>query len=142
VLIYPYKMVLEMAHETCLQAIVPASTIVPFILQGDIPVKRLGILVFLMVVVLAGGAISSGLLNDPLNGLLIKQTSDPNASVFDATPQQALQLVLWIGFVLFNLIGAGVTLLFFFWLMNRALSGLRRGQPPAASTGSEITTTE
>lgn len=104
--------------------------------------KRLGILIFLLVVVLAGGAISSGLLNDPLRGLLIQQTGDPNASVFDAPPQQAFQLILWIGFVIMNLIGAGVTLLIFFWLMNRALAGVRRGQQPPAATSSEIVATE
>jgi hypothetical protein len=87
------------------------------------------------------GAISAGLLSDPLNGLLIRQTSNPDASPFTATPVQAMQIVLWVGFILFNMIGAALTLAAFFWLMSRSLSSVRRGAP-AAAPASAITAEE
>jgi hypothetical protein len=106
---------------------------------GVITVRRLGILIGLMAVTVICGAISAGLLNDPLSGLLIRQTNDPNASPFTATPVQSMQIVVWIGFVLINMIGAGLTLAAFFWLMNRGLASARRGAPaaPAAAVTTE-----
>ena len=96
--------------------------------------RKLGILIGLMAITVICGAISAGLLNDPLGGLLIQQSSNPDASPFNATPVQAFQLIVWIGFVLINLIGAGLTIAVFFWLMNRALAGVRRGAPAAPAT--------
>lgn len=106
--------------------------------------RRLGILIGLMAVTVLCGAISAGLLNQPLGGLLIQQTSNPDASPFTATPVQAFQLVAWIGFVIINMIGAGLTIAAFFWLMNRALAGVRRGAPaaPAASDTSAVVANE
>jgi hypothetical protein len=97
-------------------------------------VRKLGILIGLIAVTVLCGAISAGLLNDPLSGLLIKQTSNPDASPFTATPVQSMQMVLWVGFILFNMIGAALTLALFFWLMTRSLSNVRRGAPAAAPT--------
>jgi hypothetical protein len=106
-------------------------------------VRKLGILIGLMAITVICGAISAGLLNDPLGGLLIKQTANPDASPFSATPVQAFQLVAWIGFILVNMIGAGLTLAAFFWLMNRALAGARRNAPaaPAATADTNAVVT-
>lgn len=99
--------------------------------------KRVGILAFLMIVVIAGGVISSGMLSDPLSGLLIVQSSEPNASPFVATPQQAMQIVFWGGFVIFNVLGLALTLALIFWFLNRSLVRERGGRP-AASASTEI----
>ncbi|MCU0510933.1 MAG: hypothetical protein MUE40_00005, partial [Anaerolineae bacterium] len=71
----------------------------------------------------------------PLSGLLIVQSTDPNASPFSAPPQQAMQIVVWVGFVLFNIVGFALTLALFFWLMNRSLARNRAGTgaTPAAT---------
>ena len=104
--------------------------------------RKLGILIGLMAITVICGAISAGLLNAPLGGLLIKQTANPDASPFTATPVQAFQLVTWIGFVLVNMIGMGLTIAAFFWLMNRALSGVRRNAPAAPADTSAVVAKE
>lgn len=91
--------------------------------------KRVGILAFLMLVVIAGGVISSGLLNSAISGLLIVQTSDPYASAFEAPPQKAMQIVVWGGFVIANVVVVAVVLALFFWLVNRALTSTRGSTP-------------
>jgi hypothetical protein len=106
---------------------------------GVVTVRKLGILIGLMAVLIICGSLSAGLLSDPLSGLLIKQTSSPDASTFAASPVQSFQLIAWIGFVLINMLGAGLTIAAFFWLMNRALAGVRRNAPaaPAAAVTAE-----
>ncbi len=103
--------------------------------------RKLGILIGLIAITVLCGAISAGLLNDPVSGLLIKQTSNPDASSFTATPVQAFQLVAWFGFVLFNIVGIALTIAAFFWLMNRSLAGVRRATP-TGSTSTAITTAQ
>lgn len=77
------------------------------------------LLAFLVAITIAGGVITSGL---TLEIPVIRQTSSPDASVFEATPEQANLLTIWIGFVLFNLVGAGVTIMILFWLGNREVA--------------------
>jgi hypothetical protein len=109
---------------------------------GVTTVRKLGILIGLMAVTVICGAISAGLLNAPLGGLLIRQTANPDASPFTATPVQAFQLIAWIGFILVNMIGMGLTIAAFFWLMNRALAGVRRNAPAAPATTDAVTVSE
>lgn len=99
--------------------------------------RKLGILIGLVAVTVICGAISAGLLNAPISGLLIKQTNVPDASTFTATPVQAFQMLAWVGFILFNLLGAALTVMAFFWLMNRALAGVRRNAPAAPAATSQ-----
>ena len=74
--------------------------------------RRVAVLAGLVILLLAGGALSSQLFQ---GAPIITQTDTPDASVFEATPQQAGQFIFWVGFVLINLIGAGATLAFFMW---------------------------
>ena len=101
---------------------------------GVLTVRKLGILIGLVAVTVICGAISAGLLSNPISGLLIKQTSSPDASTFTATPVQSMQIIVWFGFVLVNMIGAGLTIAAFFWLMNRSLVSVRRGVPAVPTT--------
>lgn len=73
------------------------------------------ILIVLMAIMLGGGVFTAGLFGDPPT---LIQSTDPNASVFEATPEQALQFTFWIIFVLVNLIGAGATLAILMWRGN------------------------
>lgn len=81
--------------------------------------KKVAVLVGFLVLLLAGGALTSQLgLSVPLK----VQTLDPNGSVFDATPEKATVFILIVGFILFNVIGAGLTLMALFWVGNRAVA--------------------
>ena len=78
--------------------------------------KRLGILAGIFIVLLAGGAISSGLLSSDFT---IHQTTNPSGSVFTATSDQAAAFFLIVGFIIFNVLGAGLTIAGSFWVLNR-----------------------
>ncbi|MGB1287411.1 MAG: hypothetical protein ACPG7F_12810, partial [Aggregatilineales bacterium] len=64
--------------------------------------KRLGTLIVIVVVLLIGGSISSQIV--PELPTLI-QSEVPDANVFEATPEQANLFILWVGFVVVNLVG-------------------------------------
>lgn len=89
------------------------------------------VLAVLIAVTIAGGVLTSGFgFQIPIE----RQTADPSASVFDATPDQANMLILMIGFILFNVLGAGVTIMALFWLGNREV--IRAGATPNQSGNS------
>lgn len=90
--------------------------------------KRLGLLIVFVLVLIAGGGLTSGMFNIPV----ILQTADPEASAFVATPGQAELFFLWVGFVIINVLGAGATIALIVWLLDRAV---RRAQG-SVGTGS------
>jgi len=78
---------------------------------------RRGVLILagLVVLVIAGGVLTAGV----GSGIpTIIQSTDPSASPFAATPEQANLFLFWIAFVIFNLVGAGVTIALLFWFLN------------------------
>jgi hypothetical protein len=77
--------------------------------------RGLLLLIVLLALMLGGGALTANLLTDAPT---IIQSTDPNASVFEATPEQAAQFIFWVFFVLFNLVGAGATIAFLMWRGN------------------------
>jgi len=81
--------------------------------------KRLGILATILVILLAGGAISANLLTSDLT---IQQTTNPSGNVLTATPDQATAFIVIAGFVIVNVLGAGITLGVGFWLLNRQVT--------------------
>ncbi|MCY4147386.1 MAG: hypothetical protein OXE95_10280 [Chloroflexi bacterium] len=85
--------------------------------------KALGAIAIILAVLLAGGAITSNLLS---SDLAIQQTTDPSGDFLTATPDQAAAFLLVTGFILFNVMGAGLTLLFVFWLLNRGVVAARQ----------------
>ncbi len=78
--------------------------------------RRLGILAGIFIVLLGGGAITSNLLT---SDLAMQQTTNPSGSVLTATPDQAAAFIVIVGFIIVNVIGAGLTLALVFWLLNR-----------------------
>jgi hypothetical protein len=82
---------------------------------------------FLIIVVLI--LIGSGFLTIQLSrssggalpGMRV-QTENPEASVLVATSQKGTLFFLFTGFVLFNLVGIGVTLAVIFWFLNRSVN--------------------
>ncbi len=84
--------------------------------------KALGAVAIILAVLLAGGAITSNLLS---SDLAIQQTTDPSGDFLTATPDQAVAFLLVTGFIIFNVLGAGLTLMIVFWLLNRGVSSVR-----------------
>lgn len=87
-------------------------------------------LAVLVVVMLAGGALTARIFPE---APVIIQTTDPNGSVFSATPEQANQLFFWVIFVIVNVLGAGLTLAALIWLGSRSVENVRR-QPNASTS--------
>ena len=89
-----------------------------------------------LILLLGGGGFSVLLLNigsDQLIPATIDQVEDPQASTFVATPGQAEQLVLTVGFILFNLIGIGATIALLMWLGDRGARQARAEREAAES---------
>ena len=85
--------------------------------------KALGTVALVFIILLAGGAITSNLLS---SDLAIQQTTDPSGDFLTATPDQAMAFILVTGFILFNVLGAGLTLMLVFWLLNRQVTAARQ----------------
>lgn len=85
--------------------------------------KQLGALALIFAILLGGGAISSNLLNSDLT---IRQTLDPSGDALTATPDQAVAFMLVVGFVIVNVVGAGLTLALVFWLLSHQVTGVRQ----------------
>lgn len=86
--------------------------------------RRLAIVMTVLFVLVAGGALTALLNNGGgLESLLpfLRQTSDPAASPTEAEAWQLEQFIIMIGFILFNLIGIGVTIAGIFWFLNRGV---------------------
>ena len=92
--------------------------------------KALGAITVVLVVLLAGGAITSNLLS---SDLAIQQTTDPSGDFLTATPDQAVAFILVTGFIIFNVLGAGLTLMIVFWLLNRQVTAVRQTSNPEAA---------
>lgn len=99
--------------------------------------RRLGIVFFILAILFVGGALSI-LLSDGSSGLLpfLQQTSDAEASTLNAEPWQAEQLFLLVGFILFNMVGIGVTIAVIMWFLHRNVV-TARGTAPQTSAAVE-----
>lgn len=87
-------------------------------------VRRLGFLVFLLVLLAGGGLLTTLLMNGGVDTLLpyLQQTSNPEASPISAEPWQVEQLFLFIGFVLSSLLGIGIVIAVIMWFLNRQVT--------------------
>lgn len=103
--------------------------------------RQLAFLVFVILLLIIGGGLTAQIASQGGTFQVpaaIRTTNDPDASVLDMTPWKAEQLFLVIGFILFNLIGAGVTVAVVFWLLHRQVKrvktegGRSANQTPAA----------
>ena len=83
--------------------------------------RRLAIVVGIVLVLLVGGGLTSQLLTGGGDSLVIQQTTMPDASTLSVAPWQAEQLLLLIGFILFNLIGMAATIAVIMWFLHRGV---------------------
>ncbi len=92
--------------------------------------KRIAIVVLFLVIVAGGGFLTalyqSGVDATSVPGAKV-QCADPACSVFVSEPWQTGQFLLMIGFILFNLVGIGVTLAIIFWFLNRQVASVKGG---------------
>lgn len=97
--------------------------------------KAFGFFVFLVFLLIVGGAFTSLLLSG--DGALLpflQQTSDPAASAMEVEGWQAEQFFLLAGFIIFNMIGMGATIAFIVWLLSRSVKSVRADGTSAVDT--------
>lgn len=91
--------------------------------------KNAAIVVIIIFIILAGGGLLTAIAGDAgsITELLpfLQQTGNPEASVMEAEPWQVEQLFLLIGFLLFNIIGIGLTIAGIMWFLNRQVTIVR-----------------
>ncbi len=97
--------------------------------------KNLAILVVIVVVLLIGGGLTAQLASGSFDLPVLVQTDMPDASTLTVSPWQAEQLVLFIGFIVFNLIGIAATIAVIMWFLHR---GVKQSQ----STATSVTTAQ
>src|SRR5687767_4712517 len=87
-------------------------------------VKRILFLVVILFVLIAGGAITAQFASDGTQSLPLAkvQVADPEGSTLEVTPWQAQQFIFLTGFLLFNLIGIGLTIAAIMWFLNRQVT--------------------
>ena len=90
-------------------------------------VKNLFLLVVILVLLFAGGALTTMFSGSDSSGLLspIQQTDDPAASTIQAEPWQAEQLFLLVVFVLLTVIGIGVGIAVVMWFLHREIAEVK-----------------
>lgn len=101
--------------------------------------KRLMIVFAVILILVISGGLTAQIASNG-NQLsipgIVRQTNDPDASALDMAPWKAEQLFLFVGFVLFNLVGIAVTLAALFWFLNRQIKqvGVKGTQTISDST--------
>lgn len=93
--------------------------------------KRFGLVIGLLLLLLVGGGLTSLLIANEGGGVLpvLQIVGSPEASSTVMTQWKANQLFALIGFLLFNLVGIAVTLAIILWLLDR---GVRRAKAEGA----------
>lgn len=84
--------------------------------------RLVAFLVVILLLLVIGGALTTQITGNDNNPAVmlpfLKQTDDPDASVFESIPWKSEQFFLLVGFVLFNLIGMGATVALVMWLLD------------------------
>ncbi|MEZ4667400.1 MAG: hypothetical protein R3E39_05710 [Anaerolineae bacterium] len=83
--------------------------------------KRLMIVFAVVIILIITGGLTAQIASNG-NQLaipgIVRQTTDPNASALDMAPWKAEQMFLFVGFILFNLVGMAVTIMAIIWFLN------------------------
>lgn len=99
--------------------------------------RRFGVILLLLVLLLVGGSLTAQFVTGEgsvLSG--VQQTNNPSASTLVAEPWQAEQFILLVGFLLFNLIGIGATIALIMWYLDRNVR-IAKASSGAQSAGDE-----
>ncbi|MDZ4670070.1 MAG: hypothetical protein SH821_04295 [Phototrophicales bacterium] len=99
--------------------------------------RKYAFLIVILMILVGGGVLTAIESAGGFEQIMpyLQQTSNPDASPAYATQWQTEQLVLFIGFVLVNLIGIGGTIGFVMWALDRQvrISRARAGQQLATA---------
>ena len=102
--------------------------------------KRVAFVLGALLLVIIGGGLTAQIAQqggrDAIPVFVI-QTENPDASVFESVPWKAEQLVLFVGFVLFNMVGIAATIAIVMWLLHRQVKSVRGDVKPAAKAAVE-----
>lgn len=111
--------------------------------------RRLGILIALVILLIVGGGLTSQLAARQGNIQLpvIRETDDPNASALDMTPWKAEQLLLVIMFILFSpfppgIIPMAIGIMGLVWFLDWQVKSVRRKSGPTATPKPAVTNEE
>lgn len=100
--------------------------------------KRLILLIIIIAILGAGGTLTA-LTGNGWSPAAIpgakQQCADAACSVFMAEPWEAGQLLLLVGFILFNLIGIGATLALLFWFLSKQVANVKGTSGGDAAAG-------
>ncbi|MAS34551.1 MAG: hypothetical protein CL610_11120 [Anaerolineaceae bacterium] len=101
--------------------------------------RKLAFVIGAVVLLLIGGGLTSQLMSSGGEALLpfITQTNVPDASTLETAPWQAEQLVMFVGFILFNLIGMAATIAIVLWLLHRGVKQARSSETAVTTGGTE-----
>ncbi len=106
--------------------------------------KNLLIVVGIAVLLVIGGGLTAQLRSVGPDGSLIPfflvQSDSPEASTLEAAPWQAEQLVIFIGFIVFNLIGIAATIALVMWFLHRGVKVAEATENTTAITSTGSTT--
>lgn len=84
--------------------------------------KQLTTIIVVMVILVIGGGITAQLTTnrDAADFFpVLRQVGSPDGSTLEVVPWKAEQLIMLVGFVLFNMIGIAATLALVMWLLHR-----------------------
>jgi hypothetical protein len=103
-------------------------------------VGRILFLVVVLFVLIAGGALTAQYTSEGAQTLPLakEQVSDVEGSVLHATPWQAQQFILLIGFLLVNLVGIALTLAVIMWFLNRQVTRVRAAEADVAASKKDL----
>jgi pheromone shutdown protein TraB len=107
-------------------------------------VKRLTFLIVVLVILGAGGMLTAQLLSGNSSLLpIVEQTTNPAGDVNQVLPWKAEQFLLLVGFLLFNMIGIGLTIALIMWFLDRGVRSVRteqaaKGTKAPAATGKAV----
>lgn len=100
--------------------------------------RRFVIFVVVLAILAGGGALTAMLTQtqsaDAIPGAVI-QTRNPEASPFMAADWQAHQFFLLTGFIIFNLVGMGVTIAIIIWFLSRQVASVSGGGERSSGAG-------
>ena len=99
--------------------------------------KRLLIVAVVIVILIIGGGLTSQIASNG-NQLaipgVIRQMNNPDGSALDMAPWKAEQLFLFVGFIVFNLVGIALTLMAIFWFLNWQIKTVNAKKSAAIQT--------
>jgi|FLYN01.1.fsa_nt_gi hypothetical protein len=107
--------------------------------------RRVAFVIGALLLLIIGGGLTAQIAQQGERDAIpvfVVQTENPDASVFEARPWKAEQLVLLVGFLLFNLIGIGVTLALVMWFLSRQVKSVKGGETPPSRSRTETEAAE